>query len=202
MTHLILASGSAIRRNLLEKAGLSVRVETANIDERALEATLADVMPDELASQLAIAKAEAVSRTYPDALVIGADQVLSHENTLLHKAQTRVEAHTKLLKLQGSTHQLISAAAIVHNGQALWSGAQAARLTMRTLTEADIDAYLDHAGDAATLSVGAYRLEELGASLFEAIEGDTFTILGLPLLPLLAALRAHGVDPLNVEPAP
>ncbi|CAN0605388.1 unnamed protein product, partial [Ectocarpus sp. 12 AP-2014] len=115
---------------------------------------------------------------------------------LLHKAANREEADDKLKRLQAGTHHLIAATALVRDGQTLWSGSDRASLTMRALSDAERSAYLDRAGDAATQSVGAYRLEEIGAALFERIEGDYFTILGLPLLPLLSALRAHGIDPL------
>ncbi len=201
MSALFLGSGSSIRADLLKAAGLTFFVQTADIDERALEETLDATLPAPLAEALAAAKATAVcdvlSQTNPNAFIIGADQVLSLDGEILHKAPDTAAAHAKLMRLQGNTHQLTSAAAIVQNGKVLWSGSQSAQLSMRTMSNALVDAYLSKAGDAATASVGAYRLEELGASLFERIEGDYFTILGLPLLPLLAALRAHGIDPLG-----
>ncbi|MEO0385754.1 MAG: Maf family protein [Pseudomonadota bacterium] len=202
---LVLASGSSIRQSMLKGARLSFSVQTADIDERALEEKLSSLSPDALAAdslakELAIAKAQAVSgivsQANPGVFVIGADQVLEHEGNLLHKAANREEADDKLKRLQASTHHLIAAAALVRDGQTLWSTSDRASLTMRALSEADRSAYLDRAGDAATQSVGAYRLEELGAALFERIEGDYFTILGLPLLPLLSALRTYGIDPL------
>lgn len=194
---LILASQSSIRRTLLEQAGLRPTCFAADFDERELEAKLGPIAPANLARELAIAKAKAVSADHPDALVIGADQVLEHQGALLHKAATPADAEAKLAKLQGQTHHLIAAAALVQNGQTLWSTNDMASLTMRPLTKDDCAAYLEKAGDAATASVGAYRLEEIGAALFERIDGDYFTILGLPLLPLLAALRAHGIDPVQ-----
>lgn len=197
---LILASGSSIRQSMLKGAGLSFSVQTADIDERALEDILGSHSPDALAKELAIAKAQAVSaivsQANPGVFVIGADQVLEHGGALLHKATSREEADYKLNRLQASTHHLIAAGALVRDGHTLWSTSDRASLTMRALSQADRSAYLDRAGDAATQSVGAYRLEELGAALFERIEGDYFTILGLPLLPLLSALRAQGIDPL------
>jgi septum formation protein len=197
---LILASGSSIRRTMMKGAGLRFSVQTAAIDERSLEDQLGAVAPEELAVALATAKAQAVGETVSPSnqgsLIIGADQVLEHEGKLLHKAETRAEANNKLAQLQGSTHHLIAAVALVKNGETLWTGHDRASLTMRPLSEAERSAYLDRAGDAATQSVGAYRLEELGSTLFERIEGDYFTILGLPLLPLLAALREHGIEPL------
>ena len=199
---LILASGSVIRRQLLQSAGLVFEVHTAAIDERALEADLGEQKPADLARALAIAKAAHVSAQHPGAWVIGADQVLEHDGALLYKAAGREEANAKLARLQASTHHLIAAAALVRDGSCQWSTAESASLTMRALSAEDRAAYLDRAGDAATQSVGTYRLEELGASLFESIEGDYFTILGLPLLPLLAELRGLGIDPLKQDPTP
>jgi septum formation protein len=201
MSVLVLGSGSSIRADLLKAAGLTFFVQTADVDERALEETLGDAAPATLAEALAAAKATAVcdvlSETNPNAFIIGADQVLSIDGEILHKAPDTAAARAKLMRLQGDTHQLTSAAAIVQDRKVLWSGSQSAQLCMRTMSQASVDAYLSKAGDASTASVGAYRLEELGASLFQRIEGDYFTILGLPLLPLLAALRAHGIDPLG-----
>ncbi len=197
---LVLASGSSVRESMLKGAGLNFQVQTADIDERALEAELGDLSPEALAQELAIAKAQAVSavvsQTNPNVLVIGADQVLEHEGVLLHKAANSQEADEKLKRLQASTHHLIAATALVRDGQTLWSRSDRASLTMRALSNKERAAYLDRAGDAVTQSVGAYRLEELGSTLFERIEGDYFTILGLPLLPLLSALRTQGIDPL------
>ncbi|WP_375572357.1 Maf family protein [Ahrensia marina] len=197
---LVLASGSSVRQWMLKGAGLNFQVLTADIDERALEAERGGLSPEVLAQELAIAKAQAVSavvsQTNPNVLVIGADQVLEHDGVLLHKAANSQEAEEKLKRLQASTHHLIAATALVRDGQTLWSGSDRASLTMRALSDKERAAYLDRAGDAATQSVGAYRLEELGSALFERIEGDYFTILGLPLLPLLSALRAQGIDPL------
>jgi len=197
---LVLASGSSVRQSMLKGAGLNFQVQTADIDERALEAELGDLSPEALAQELAIAKAQAVSavvsQTNPNVLVIGADQVLEHEGVLLHKAANGQEAEEKLKRLQAGTHHLIAATALVRDGQTLWSESDRASLTMRALSDKERAAYLDRAGDAVTQSVGAYRLEELGSALFERIEGDYFTILGLPLLPLLSALRTQGIDPL------
>ena len=195
--HLVLASGSAIRRSMLQAVGLAPVVDPAAIDERALETDMAGSTPEALALALAVAKARQGATRHPGALVIGADQVLHHQGEVLHKAPDRETARAKLARLEGSRHTLVSAAALVRDDDVLWSGASAARLTMRPLDGPALEAYLDRAGDAATASVGAYRLEELGAALFETIEGDHFTILGLPLLPLLAALREAGLDPLQ-----
>lgn len=213
-TSLILASASPIRAHLLEGAGLTITTHAADIDERALEANftgssdspgsasstrsshLTRSSPAALAEHLAHEKAKAVSALFPDALVIGTDQVLVHEGHVLHKATSRQSARDKLQKLQNQDHTLISAAALARHGKTVWSGQDSATLSMRALSEADIEAYLDQAGDASTQSVGAYRLEELGASLFDDIKGGYFTILGLPLLALLKALRAEGFDPI------
>ncbi|MEM6711560.1 MAG: Maf family nucleotide pyrophosphatase [Pseudomonadota bacterium] len=200
MQDLILASGSSIRQKLLANVGLSFSVETAPIDERAVEADLRQAMNTieipRLTEALAMAKASAVSLIYPHALVIGADQILDLDSEVLHKAPTPEAAFEKLTRLQGRTHRLTSAAALIRNDEVLWAGSMSATLTMRTLSEAECAAYVETAGDAATASVGAYRLEELGPNLFEQIEGDYFTILGLPLLLLLEALRTHRIDPL------
>lgn len=195
--NLILASQSPIRRTMLERAGLHLTCQPADINERALETKLGSVTPAELARELAVAKAAAVSLNHPGSLVIGADQVLEHRGQLLHKAANISEAETKLAALQGETHHLIAAVALVQDCMTIWSTHDKASLTMRSLSEHDRAAYLEKAGDAATASVGAYRLEEIGASLFERIDGDYFTILGLPLLPLLGALRAQNIDPLQ-----
>lgn len=197
MSDLILASASAVRRALLQGVGLSFVSQAADIDERAVEAGLEGHVPNEIAVALAEAKAASVSQANRSTLVIGADQVLAFEGAILHKAADREAAHVKLSALQGKTHTLAVGVALVLDGETLWTGTDEANLSMRSLTDADITAYLDQAGDAATASVGAYRLEEVGAALFDSIDGDYFTILGLPLLPLLGALRTHGIDPLK-----
>ncbi|GAB5509678.1 MAG: Maf family nucleotide pyrophosphatase [Hyphomicrobiales bacterium] len=179
---------------------MQISCQSADIDERAVEALLGDIAPTAVARELALAKAKSVSANHPGALVIGADQVLEHEGQLLHKAATITAADAKLAKLQGQTHHLIAAVALVQNGETLWSTHDTASLTMRSLSTNDRATYLAKAGDAATASVGAYRLEEFGASLFERIDGDYFTILGMPLLPLLGALREHGIDPIRPDP--
>ena len=199
MTALVLASGSAIRSDLLRRVGIAFDQRAADIDERGLENQLIGVSPDILAETLAIEKAKVVSANHHGALIIGADQVLSFNGDVLHKAKTHGEAAQKLARLQGAMHALISAAALVQDGNVLWSCTDTAHLTMRALNEPAISAYLNRAGYAATQSVGAYRLEDVGAALFERIEGDYFTILGLPLLPLLAALRVQGIDPIRGE---
>ena len=200
---LILASGSTIRQTLLANTGFVFQVQTADIDERAIEADLRTTLQEgetsRLAEALASAKAASVSKREPSALVIGADQILDHAGEVLHKAPTQSAAIEKLRRLQGSSHRLTSAAALARGGDIVWTGSLAATLSMRPLTDQACAQYVAKAGVAATESVGAYRLEELGAHLFDRIEGDYFTILGMPLLPLLSALRAEGHDPLNLR---
>lgn len=192
---LILASASPARLALLRGAGLVLDAIPAPIDEDAAKESLraegAD--PVTLASALAELKAAAVSTRHPGALVIGGDQVLEIEGRMFDKPANRAAARDQLLALRGRTHRLVSAAVLTRDGARLWHAAQSVRMTMRDFSTDFLDAYLDAAGDAVCGSVGAYRLEGIGAQLFERIEGDYFTVLGLPLLPLLEALRAQGV---------
>lgn len=189
LPELVLASGSAARAAMLRAAGLEFTIIRPQVDERGI--TGAD--PRALAVTLAEAKALEVSRRSPAALVIGADQVLELEGEILHKAAHLEEAKAKLRKLSGRTHALHSGAAAAQGGKVLWSHVETARLTMRPLTEAEIDAYIKAAGEAATSCVGAYAIEGPGAWLFEKIEGDNFTVQGLPLLPLLGFLGSISV---------
>jgi septum formation protein len=186
---LLLASTSATRKKLLAAAGLNVDSEAPDIDERALEATLPAGDPRGLTGELAREKALAVSRRRPDRIVIGADQTLACEGQLFHKPADRSAARKQLAALSGRMHVLKSAFAIARQGVILREGSQVARMAMRPLSAEDIDLYLDVAGEAALQSVGAYQVEGIGIHLFERIEGDHATILGLPLLPLLAILR-------------
>lgn len=188
---LILASKSTIRATMLRNAGLPVLTIAAAIDERGLSAHL-DASTDlgtETARHLAQEKALAVSRLHPDHYVIGADQTLALDNHLLHKPATFREAKDQLKQLSGQTHRLTSAAALVRNGETLFCDSDQAHLTMRVLTDSEIMRYLEAVKDDALTSVGAYQLERLGIHLFERIEGDYFTILGLPLLIMLQKLR-------------
>ncbi|CAO4150495.1 7-methyl-GTP pyrophosphatase [Methylorubrum aminovorans] len=189
---LLLASASATRRDLLTGAGLPVETAPARIDERALEAEGGEIVPVDLARRLARAKAEEVAARHPGRIVIGADQVLECEGRIFHKPADLKAAHAHLARLQGRTHQLHSAVAILRDGRAE-DFVETARLTMRPLDAEAIDAYLRLAGVAVTTSVGAYQLEGLGIHLFERVEGDHSTILGLPLTPLLARLRGMGL---------
>jgi len=191
----ILASGSAIRRTLLANAGLSFEAVPAGIDERAAEAPLllAGIAPADLAVALAGAKALAVSECRPNDLVIGADQVLEFDGERLIKPSDTEAARRQLLRLSGRTHRLIAGLVAARGGETVWSHREKASLTMRPLTPAAIETYLAEAGTAVLDSVGAYQLEGPGINLFERIDGDYFTILGLPMLPLLALLRRESV---------
>ncbi|GJD52611.1 7-methyl-GTP pyrophosphatase [Methylobacterium crusticola] len=190
---LILASTSPTRRALLESAGLAVETRAPGVDERAVEAQAAGLAPEALAQRLADAKALAVARAAPDRVVLGADQVLALDGAVLHKPADRAAAAAHLARLQGRTHALHAAAALALGGAVVDRVVATARLTVRPLDAAAIAAYLDAAGPGVTGSVGAYRIEGVGIHLFARIEGDHATILGLPLLPLLARLRGHGL---------
>lgn len=188
---LILASASPTRKALLAQAGLVFSTSPANIDERALETSAHDQGADgrDIALLLAKQKAAAVAALHPGAFVIGADQTLALGAELLHKPADRPAAAAQLDRLKGRTHRLHAAVTIVQDDLLLWSDVQTAELTMRDFSDADRDDVLDREGDAILSSVGGYRLEGPSIRLFETVTGDYFTILGLPLLPLLAALR-------------
>lgn len=196
---LILASSSVTRKALLDKAGLRFEAVAAAIDERHIETEALASGADgrDLALLLARRKAEAVSALRPGAFVIGADQTLALGLELLHKPETRAAAKAQLDHLRGKTHKLHAAVTLVRDGVLLWSDIQSAELTMRDFSAAERDAVLDLEGDAILSSVGSYRLEGPSIRLFETVSGDYFTILGLPLLPLLAALRDHSPDLLS-----
>lgn len=191
---LILASQSPFRRMLMENAGLAFMAEAATIDERAVEAALADrnPTPQEVAEELAIEKARDVAGRNAGALVIGSDQTLSLEGRVFHKPADMNEAKSHLAAMSGRTHSLNCGIALVRDGTVLWRHVSVAHLTMRPLSDAFIDRHLARAGTKVLASVGAYQLEGEGVQLFERIDGDYFTILGLPLLPLLAKLRDLG----------
>lgn len=195
---LVLASASPARRRILTDAGLSFDTIPAQVDERALRNTmLADgVGTADIAANLAREKALSVSAQVPDALVIGADQILLHEGRILEKAPMRAQAAQTLRTLSGKTHCLISAVCVVQDAALLWSHTDRADLTMRVLNESLIDDYMRAAGeDVLTGCVGAYAIEGLGLWLFEEIKGNFFTILGLPTLPLLTFLSGRGFGP-------
>jgi septum formation protein len=188
---LLLASNSAARRAMLTDAGVPFAVQVADVDEDALKTPGVD--PVELAVELARAKALAVSRHDADAWVLGADQTLSFEGGLVSKAPTLQAARERLSAMRGRSHQLHSGAALARNGQVVWSGADTVEMKMRDFSDAFLDAYLATEGEGLLACVGSYRLEGLGSQLFEAVEGDYFTVLGLPLWPVLAELRRAGV---------
>ena len=189
---LVLASQSRTRQALLENAGISFEAVPAEIDERAVQQTSGLTSPGDIAALLAREKALSVSSRQPGKYVVGADQTLALGERLFSKPAGRAQAAEQLRVLAGQSHQLHSAVAVAHDGEILFETLAVARMTMRRLGQSDIDAYLDEAGEAVTTSVGAYQLEGLGVHLFERVEGDHFTILGLPLLPLLAFLRSKG----------
>ncbi len=188
---LILASKSAARRAVLTDAGVPFTVQVADVDEDALKTPGVD--PVELAVELARAKALAVSRHDAEAWVLGADQTLAFDGGLISKAPTLATARERLIAMRGRTHQLHSGAALARNGQVVWSGVDTVEMKMRDFSDAFLDAYLAAEGAALLACVGSYRLEGLGSQLFEAVEGDYFTVLGLPLWPVLAELRRAGV---------
>lgn len=192
-TRLVLASGSAARKALLEAAGLTFDVVPAQIDETAIRTTILEetmgAEASDIASVLAAEKARAVSELHPEALVIGADQVLVLGGKIFSKAETMLEAREHLTMLRGRTHDLVSAVALARNGVVHWQTLAVAGMTVRDFSDEFLGAYLERMGEKALASVGCYELEGTGVQLFERIEGDYFTILGIPLLPLLQRLR-------------
>jgi septum formation protein len=192
----ILASASTSRARILEAAGLAFIVEPPGLDEAAMRQAISgegSLTPHDVAEVLARAKAEAVSDLARKACVIGADQVLALGDTILAKPDSMEAARRQLLDLSGKRHTLHTAVAVATNGETIWAETTLATLTMRKLSPEFIGRYLAAAGEEVLSSVGAYQIESLGIQLFEAIEGDYFSILGLPLLPLLDTLRREGV---------
>jgi septum formation protein len=188
---MVLASGSKIRQALLSAAGVRVEARPADLDERALENS-APPDPSAIAGFLARAKASAVATLNPGRLTLGADQVLASGGARFSKPADRAAALVQLHALRGRTHELHSAVAVVENGAVLFEHVGVARLAMRACSDRFLENYLDAVGGAAVASVGAYQLEGLGVQLFERIDGDYFTILGLPLLETLDFLRRYG----------
>jgi septum formation protein len=192
-TPLILASQSGSRQALLKGAGIPFVAMPADIDERGIQAGSGLKDPGAIAALLAKSKALHVALRETGRVVVGADQTLALKERMFSKPAGRAQAADQLRALTGATHELHSAIALARNDEILFAHVSVARMTMRKLSDAAIEAYLDAAGQAVTTSVGAYQLEGVGVHLFERIEGDHFTILGLPLLPLLAALRKLGL---------
>ena len=186
---LVLASQSKARQSLLANAGIEFESDPAEIDERAIQESSGLSAPGEVAGLLAREKARAVSGRRHEHYVVGADQTLALGTRIFNKPAGRAQAADQLRALSGRCHELHSAIAVARDGKLLFEHVSVARMTLRSLSEAEIDSYLEEAGSAVTSSVGAYQLEGLGVHLFERIEGDHFTILGLPLLPLLVFLR-------------
>lgn len=191
----VLASGSKTRAEMLQRAGVRVTLAPAAVDEEEIKlaARAEGIGVDEVAETLAELKAQRVTRKHPGALVVGADQMLECDGRWFDKPAGRDAAREQLKDLRGKTHRLVSCAVVVRDGERLWHQVDRARLAMRPFSDAFLESYLDQAGDGVLHSVGAYQLEGLGAQLFQRVDGDFFTILGLPLLPLLGFLRVHGV---------
>lgn len=198
-TTVILASGSRARREMLKASGVSFTVEAANIDEDAVRASLcgadqsSDFEPADVAEILARSKAQAVSAARPKAIVIGGDQVLALGEDILTKPVDAAAARRQLQRLKGRTHALHSAVALAVDGEVVWSHVETAMMHMRDFSDAFLDDYVRRAGRLVLESVGAYHMEGLGIQLFDRIDGDYFTVLGMPLMPLLAELRARRV---------
>lgn len=191
---LVLASASTTRARILVDAGIPITIDPAHLDEAAVKAAFAAERLDAASCARALAETKAVriSLRHADSLVIGADQMLDCGGKWFDKPRDPAEAHTQLKQLRGKRHDLETAVCVAINGAIIWHAADRAGLTMRAFSDVFLDAYIAAAGDTVLSSVGAYRLEGLGAQLFERIEGDYFTILGLPLLPLLHFLRGRG----------
>jgi len=193
---LILASSSKSRAKLLEAAGLAFIVEPPGLDESAMRQAVAGgkaLAPHDVAEVLARAKAEAVSEVAPKAHVIGGDQVLAFGDVIMSKPESMEAARRQLLDLSGKTHTLHTSVAVATNGETIWADTTVAILTIRKLSPEFIGRYLAAAGEEVLSSVGAYQIESMGVQLFEKIDGDYFSILGLPLIPLLDMLRREGV---------
>jgi septum formation protein len=193
---LILASSSKSRAKLLEAAGLAFIVEPPGFDESAMRQAVAGgeaLAPHDVAEVLARAKAEAVSEVAPKAHVIGGDQVLAFGDVIISKPESMEAARRQLLDLSGKTHTLHTSVAVATNGETIWADTTVAILTIRKLSPEFIGRYLAAAGEEVLSSVGAYQIESIGVQLLEKIDGDYFSILGLPLIPLLDTLRREGV---------
>jgi septum formation protein len=195
MAALVLASASATRRAMLERAGLTVTIDAPDLDERAIkdDCRKRGLSAGETAIQLAIAKAARVAPRHPGAIVLGADQMLECGGEWFDKPTDQAAAARQIAKLSGRTHTLFSAVAVVRDDAVIWRGLESAELSVRVLSAKFIESYLDRIGDAALSSVGGYQVEGLGIQLFDAIRGEHSTILGMPLIPLMGFLRDEGV---------
>jgi septum formation protein len=195
MTPLVLASGSATRRAMLERAGLTVTVDPPDIDEGVvkLDCRARNLTAGGTAMELAVAKARLVAPRHPSRIVLGADQMLECAGEWFDKPVDRATAAHQIGKLSGRTHTLFSAVAAIRDGVVIWRGLERAELSVRVLSPEFIKSYLDRVGGAVLGSVGGYQVEGLGIQLFEAIRGEHSTILGMPLIPLLGFLRGEGV---------
>jgi septum formation protein len=195
MEPLVLASGSATRRTMLEKAGLSIIIDKPAVDEGGIKSECRDrrLSVGEAAQRLAAAKAVQVSPRHPGCIVLGADQMLECDGEWFDKPVNKAAAARQIGQLAGRTHTLFSAIAAVRDGDVIWQYLDSAELSVRVLSPEFIESYLDRVGDAVLSSVGGYQVEGLGIQLFDAIRGDHSTILGMPLIPLLGFLRAQGV---------
>lgn len=193
----VLASGSRPRARMLANAGVPFTASAASVDEEAIKASMQATGADvaDVAELLAATKAQQVSRNHENSLVIGADQMLACDGEWFDKPANPLAARNQMEKLRGRTHELISAVCVVRDGDVLWHHIERARITMRPFSDAFTDQYIDKMGENISATVGGYELEGLGVQMFSRIEGDYFTILGMPLLPLLDFLRGHGVIP-------
>lgn len=191
---IILASGSATRQSMLRSAGVTFQVQVLPVDEAGIKSAMAQETdnPARVAETLAEMKAQRVSLKTPGALVVGADQMLDCDGVWFDKPASRDDAVRQLRRLRAKTHRLTSSVVAVRDGRRIWHHTDSAKLTMRNFSDTFLDRYLDQAGDGVLSSVGAYQLEGLGAQLFMLVDGDHFTILGLPLLALLDFLRENG----------
>jgi septum formation protein len=197
MTGLILASGSGSRAKILQAAGVDFDIIPAHVDEDAVKDSMlaAGQSHRAVADALAELKAQRVSSQHPQDFVIGADQVLSFDNVLVNKCETLAEARVLLSRLRGKSHELYSATVLAKGGSPVWRHVAKATLTMHDFSDAVLDRHLEMGGESLLSGVGCYRLEDSGAQLFARVDGDYFAILGLPLIPLLSALREQGVIP-------
>lgn len=193
MMPLVLASASAARARMLKSAGIPFEVVAASVDEEVERQACGQRTPSEIARHLALSKALQISSMRPGRLVLGADQVLDLDGQTVGKCANAAEAQSLLRRLRGRDHELVSAAVLVKGKRELWSGTERCRLVMRSFSDEFLAGYLQSEESAVLTSVGCYQVEGTGIQLFDRIDGDFFSILGLPLLPLLAALRSHGI---------